>query len=232
MKIAILSDIHGNFDALAEVLTAAGKEKVDHLLILGDIVGYYYHPDKVLEALAPWSYDMIKGNHEEILQKLIQEPAIGPAVQVKYGCAHQLALEKLTKKQLNFLLGLPESRSVAYDGLSFLMCHGSPWSLDQYIYPDSEPDLILKCDSKEHDFVLIGHSHYAFAKHNENSILLNPGSVGQSRQKGGKASWALVDTKNGSFQQRSTDYGVERLVQEVQIKDPGAAYHMKILKRK
>ena len=62
MKIAIISDIHGNYEALFSVLEKAKKESVEHLLILGDIVGYYYHPDKVLNLLAQWSYDMIKGN--------------------------------------------------------------------------------------------------------------------------------------------------------------------------
>ena len=52
MKIGIISDIHGNYDALFSVLEKAKKESVDHLLILGDIVGYYYHPEKILNLLA------------------------------------------------------------------------------------------------------------------------------------------------------------------------------------
>ena len=60
MKIAIMSDIHGNYDALFEVLKIAKKEDVKHLLILGDLVGYYYHPDKILELLSEWNYDIIK----------------------------------------------------------------------------------------------------------------------------------------------------------------------------
>ena len=84
------------------------------------------------------------------------------------------------------------------------MSHGSPWSNDFYIYPDCEKEIIVKCDSKEHDFVLIGHSHYAFTIKNTNSVLINPGSVGQSRQFGGKASWAIINTKNNSFQLMTT----------------------------
>ena len=42
MKIAVISDIHGNYDALVEVLKDAKSENIDHLLVLGDIVGYYY----------------------------------------------------------------------------------------------------------------------------------------------------------------------------------------------
>ena len=111
------------------------------------------------------------------------------------------------------------------------MCHGSPWSNDFYIYPNCDEKIIFKCDSATHDFVLIGHSHYAFVIKNANSILINPGSVGQSRQTGGKASWSIINTENGCFQMLSTDYNTEKLISEVEEKDPEIKYLTKILKR-
>jgi len=232
MKIAVISDIHGNFDALFEVLKMAKKEGAEHLLILGDIVGYYYHPDKILNLLSEWRFDIIKGNHEKILEDLVIEPSLGESIKRKYGSGHQEAINKLKKQQLDFLRNLPETKSVQFDEVSILMCHGSPWSNDFYIYPDCEKEIILKCDSKEHDFVLIGHSHYAFAIKNSRSILINPGSVGQSRQIGGKAFWAIINTKNKCFQLMSTDYDVEKLLYDVKEKDPEIKYLTEILKRK
>ena len=76
MKVAVLSDIHGNYDAFKEVLKKAEQEGVKHLLILGDIVGYYYSPQKILKSLSDWSFDMIKGNHEDILGSLISNPSL------------------------------------------------------------------------------------------------------------------------------------------------------------
>lgn len=231
MKIAIISDIHGNYDALVAVLKKAKKEGVKHLLILGDIVGYYYHPDKILELLSQWSFDIIKGNHEKILEDLIADSSLGESIRLKYGSGHQDALEKLTKEQLAFLRNLPETKSVQFDKTSLLMCHGSPWSNDLYIYPDCDEEIILKCDSTAHDFVLIGHSHYAFAIKNASSILINPGSVGQSRQTGGKASWSIINTVNRCFQMLSTDYNTEKLINEVVENDPKIKYLTEILKR-
>ncbi len=231
MKIAVISDIHGNYDALLEVLTKAKIENVEHLLILGDIVGYYYHPDKILDLLSEWSFDMIKGNHEQILENLINTPSLKETIRLKYGSGHQDALNKLNKKQLTFLKNLPETKSVQIDEVTLLMSHGSPWSNSYYIYPDCAKEIILKCDSKEHDFVLIGHSHYAFAIKNLNSILINPGSVGQSRQAGGKSSWCLINTVNKCFQLVSTVYNTERLVKEIKEKDPEIKYLTEILKR-
>ena len=231
MKIAVISDIHGNYDALVAVLKKAKKENAEHLLVLGDIVGYYYHPDKILNALAQWDFDMIKGNHEYILEDLIANPSLGESIRLKYGSGHQEAINKLTKKQLEYLRDLPETKSVQFDNTSLLMSHGSPWSNNYYIYPDCEKEVILKCDSVAHDFVLIGHSHYAFAIKNTKSILINPGSVGQSRQQGGKASWCIINTENKSFQMLSTDYSTKKLLSEVKEKDPKITYLTKILKR-
>lgn len=231
MKIAVISDIHGNYDALIEVLHKAKKEGVAHLLVLGDIVGYYYHPDKILEILSEWNFDIIKGNHEKILEDVIKDPSAGESIRLKYGSGHQEAMNKLTEEQLAFLRDLPETKTVQFDDTSILMSHGSPWSNDYYIYPDCEKEVILKCDSEVHDFVLIGHSHYAFAIKNEKSMLINPGSVGQSRQIGGKASWCIINTENSCFQMISTDYNTEKLLNEVKEKDHDIKYLTEILKR-
>ena len=232
MKIAIISDIHGNYDALFSVLEKAKKESVDHLLILGDIVGYYYHPDKILNLLSHWSFDMIKGNHEQILEDLIKNSSLSEPIRLKYGSGHQEAINKLSKKQLNFLFDLPETKAIKINGIKLLMCHGSPWSNDFYIYPDSNNEIISKCDIKAFNFVLIGHSHYSFAIRNENSILINPGSVGQSRQVGGKASWCILNTNNLCFQFFNTDYDTRNLLVDVSEKDPEIKYLSDILRRK
>lgn len=232
MKIAVISDIHGNFDALVEVLKQAKKEGVEHLLVLGDIVGYYYHPDKVLKLLSEWSFDIIKGNHEKILEDLIIDSSLKAAIRLKYGSGHREAMKKLSNKQLEFLKDLPETKSIRFNGVSILMCHGSPWSNNYYIYPDCEKDIIKKCDSKDHDFVLIGHSHYSFAIKNSNSLLINPGSVGQSRQIGGKASWVIINTQNSCFQLLTTDYNTDNLIKEVEEKDSEIKYLTEVLKRK
>ena len=232
MKIAVISDIHGNYEALVAVLSKAKKEKVEHLLILGDLVGYYYHPDKVLKLISEWSFDLIKGNHEKILENLMINPSLEESIRLKYGSGHQIAIDKLTSKQILYLKSLPDKKDVKFEKTSLLMCHGSPWSNDFYIYPDCDYETIKKCDSTEHDFVLIGHSHYQFAVKNQNAILINPGSVGQSRQIGGRASWCIINTLNKCFQFMNTDYCIDSLVFEVSKKDKDVKYLTEVLKRK
>ena len=116
--------------------------------MLGDIVGYYYHPDKILEVLSEWSFDLIKGNHEKILEDVITDASLSESIRLKYGSGHQEAIKKLTKEQLAFLKGLPETKSVRFDNTSLLMCHGSPWSNDiistQIVRRKSYSNVILR----------------------------------------------------------------------------------------
>ncbi|MFM2360571.1 MAG: hypothetical protein RLY16_2564, partial [Bacteroidota bacterium] len=192
MKIAILSDIHGNHYALKAVLDACKKEGVEQLFVLGDLVGYYYNPANVLELLADWPHHLIKGNHEVILQDLSLGKLDATALRLKYGSGHQIALQQLTEAQQNYLYNLPEQLDISTNGVNFQLNHGTPWSIDTYLYPDASSENINRCHSVNHDFVLIGHSHYAFCHRGEKSTLINSGSVGQSRQKGGLANWTLV----------------------------------------
>ncbi len=212
MRIAVLSDIHGNEQALKEVLRIAKNEKVDKLLILGDFVGYYYHPDKVLEMLREWDPISIKGNHELMLEQIVAGAMDESKSRLKYGSGHRFALEKLSKQQLEELRYLPESREVEIDGVKIQMYHGSPMDPGQYLYPTTEKNILDNCDSSRCDFVLIGHSHYSFVHRNKNSTLINVGSVGQSRSMGGVAYWAIIHTENKSFEIKATAYDVRPLL--------------------
>ena len=125
MKIAVISDIHGNYDALVEVLKRAKKEKVDHLLVLGDIVGYYYHPDKILKLLSEWSFDMVKGNHEVILEDLIANRKLGESIRLKYGSGHQEAVDKLTRVKPSTIGQASRISGISPSDISVLMVfHG------------------------------------------------------------------------------------------------------------
>lgn len=231
MKVGVISDIHGNHYALEAVLKTAKKEGIEKLLVLGDIVGYYYHPEIVLGMLSEWDYEIIKGNHEVILQDL-KESKIDPDVlKEKYGRGHELALKNMDDKTLEWLFSLPVQKSIVIDNVSFQMNHGSPSSIDEYIYPDASIEQLEKCDSNIHDFVLVGHSHYSFSFRCRNSTLINCGSVGQSRQKGGLAYWTVINTANKSYEIKETPYETSYLLEEIKTLESKIGYSYKILQR-
>lgn len=231
MKIAVLSDIHGNHYALEEVLNEAKKIGIQKIFVLGDIVGYYYHPEKVLTMLSEWDYEIIKGNHEVILQDLFEKKIDAEKIIEKYGKGHEYALKKIDTKTLNWLFSLPAQKSITIENVSFQLNHGSPRSIDEYLYPDSPYDQLEQCNSEKHDFVLIGHSHYSFSFRCSNSTLINCGSVGQSRQKGGHAYWVVIDTNNKSYQIKVSSYNPSILIDEIEKIESKIGYSSNVLLR-
>lgn len=232
MKIAILSDIHGNHFALEKVLVKARLEKIEQLLILGDFVGYYYHPELVLNLLNNWTFQAIRGNHENILKGLMNGEIDKQAILKMYGHGHEYALNKLTKTQIEFLIKLPKTLALNIDDCRFKLCHGTPLDPDEYIYPDSHIDSLNKCNVPNVDFVFIGHSHYQFIHRNQDSLLINVGSVGQSRSTGGFAQWAIVNTQSKSVQLMSTPYETGELIKQSTQIDFDIPYLREVLIRK
>lgn len=231
MKIAVVSDIHGNNIALKEVLEEVNDLRIKTMFILGDSVGYYYHADAVLKLLKKYSIEMIKGNFEEILIKAYHNKQFAARIKVKYGSSINLTIDKLKRAELNMIKKLPNKKIVMLDSLKFLLCHGSPWDVNYYIYPNTNINILNKCLSNNMDFVLLGHTHYSFAYQKNNVFLLNPGSVGQNRQKGGIAQWIMIDTSNASVIFQNTPYKTENLINEVEKIDPQITYLSEVLKR-
>lgn len=231
MKIGIISDIHGNDEALSLVLADAESVGVEHLLILGDIVGYYYNPDRVMSLLEKWPHHMIAGNHEQMMLKSMSSQSYLEQVTRKYGHGIEIAIQKLTEHQIELLTSLPESLSVDVEGINIGLYHGSPRDADEYIYPDIELDLLKQVCCSGHDYVLMGHTHYPMCTHIEKTSLINPGSVGQPRDIGGLASWAIIDTSNYMTVYRRVKFPVDSLINECMKYDPDKEYLRKVLTR-
>ena len=231
MKIAVLSDIHGNYLALQQVLTEVRKNKVKYILVLGDVVGYYYHPDKIFEALEEFPTEFIKGNHECMLLESMGNSLKLEKIHKKYGSGINFAIEKLSNNWINKIRQFPNEKKIVLDGLSIQLCHGSPWDNDVYVYPNADLSLLRKCAQSKCNFIFIGHTHYPFLYCHKNSIVVNVGSVGQARDKGGKASWGLMDTTNRTFVLKHTVYDPTDIIVEVKNIDPHVPYLHEILNR-
>jgi len=231
MRVAVISDIHGNHYALEKVLLSAKENKVDKLLVLGDIVGYYYSPSKVLSMLSEWDYDLIRGNHEVLLQQVLSGKIEISYLTQKYGSGHQIALDTLSTSELDTLTSAPDKKEIVVDGIKMLMCHGSNWDPNQYLYPDTDTKILGRSTEADVDFVFVGHSHHPFVHENKTNTLINVGSVGQSRKKGGVANWVILDTSDKSFEIKETKYDTSPLISDIKKLDPKNEYLIKVLRR-
>jgi putative phosphoesterase len=231
LKLALLGDVHGNADALSAVLAAAQDMGVEHLLVTGDLVGYYFAPAKVLELLAPWSRHTVRGNHEDMLAASRSDQATLDSIRSRYGSGIQVALEQLSDSQLNEVCSLPHPLQLDIDGCRILLCHGAPWNVDQYVYPDATPELLHRCVGPGIDFVVLGHTHYPMTREIGHVQIVNPGSVGQPRNRQPGAQWVFLDTNSRRLEFRVEQYDKAPLIRECRLRHPELPYLAEILER-
>jgi putative phosphoesterase len=231
MKLAILSDIHGNYSAFMEVITVCKKYNIEKLLLLGDQVGYYYESEKIYNELMSWNYLAIRGNHEEILLDYInRDNNFRNGIDKKYGSSIKQLIGN--KKIIEITQNLPSINSIRIDNINILMCHGSRTDAGKYLYPTEKKEILEAELDEQYDFIFIGHSHYPFIYSNGKSTLINVGSVGQNRVAGGVANWGILDTSNCVFSPMSTPYDTFQLIEMAKQNDSEIEYLQKILKRK
>ena len=229
---AILSDIHGNIAALASVLAEIDSLNIENLLVLGDNVGYYYYSSAVFERLDQYNWTGIQGNHEAMMIESAQGSDDDRKRLIKkYGSTYSLEHSTALNKSYSKYLILPETRTIHLEDKSVLLCHGTPWDRDEYIYPDSKAEVFERI-STYGDVVFLGHSHYQFHKKVNNCNIINPGSVGQPRNKNsGGACYGIFDPTNMSFTLKVCSYSYESLSSECKSRDPEFPYLWRVLGR-
>jgi putative phosphoesterase len=173
MRIAIISDIHANYEALCTLSDVL--ENVDQVLCLGDMVGYYCQVNEVIDYVRGLNALCVLGNHDSFL--LHGCPSEAPPA-VRFGI--EFAEQVISAEHRNWLSTLPLVWGGFIEDRSILLTHGSPWRpLSDYLYTDNES--LKDLDAFDYDMIAFGQTHRAGLWLKRRPLLLNPGSVGQSR---------------------------------------------------
>jgi len=232
MRLALLGDIHANALALETVLDAAIKARVDALLVTGDLVGYYFSPKAVIDLLSPWQKYMVSGNHEKMLCRSRHDSEFLSAVGRRYGSGVEVAMAQLSIAEVDMLCSLPHPLPLVLDGRKILLCHGAPHDIDCYLYPDGDFAALDVSALNEFDLVVTGHTHYPMQRTlGEKTLVINPGSVGQPRDRRPGAHWALYDTWNGGASFYCESYDSSLLQAEARRRHPELPYLADVLAR-
>lgn len=193
MKLAVLSDIHGNSIALEVILKDIRQQKVDQIYCLGDLVNYYPDCNEVLDEIRRNIIRCIKGNHDFMITENLN---VSENVAMVYGLNN--TKQELSQQNSDFLDKLPTSMDIEIDSVKIHLVHGSPFNkLEGYLYPDSD---LSGLESLNYNFIFCGHTHRAMVRKAGNIIVANPGSAGMPRDIGDEASYILFDTENTSCQ--------------------------------
>ena len=219
MKVAVISDIHGNRQALEAVLDDIAAHGASDLWCLGDLVGYGADPDACVELTRENAGLCLAGNHDLAVTGEIPMDEFSRGA----GLAARWTQEVMRPDNITFLSGLAPQGDHGGVGLYHASPRDPVW---EYVLSALLAELCL--DAQDHRICLIGHSHVALSfvrregdlatgepRHDGDSVdvsegewLLNPGSVGQPRDGDARAAWLLLDTQTATATYHRTEYDI------------------------
>ena len=213
MRLVVLSDIHANLAALQRVL--AKMPSYDELYCLGDLVGYGPNPNEVIEALRDLRPAVVlSGNHDHAVVTGDWSGFVDHAVK-----AIEWTRGRLSKNNVDYLQALKPSAKRRVQKIDIALFHGSPRDpLNEYIFPGT-PSALLKQLLKLSGGTLLlqGHTHVPMSFRDDQSMLLNPGSVGQPRDGDSRASYMILEIEDRriSHKIRRVQYDVNKTAETI-----------------
>jgi predicted phosphodiesterase len=227
MRIAIISDIHGNCVALDAVLNDIKGTDVDQIVCLGDAVQGGPQPVEVVTRLRELDCPVVMGNADDWLLTGIDSGAenIPEERRARMDKVRDWQLTRLSENDLGFISTFQPTVQIQLDDERTLLCyHGSPKSFDHVILPQT-PDEEVRgyLEPQEQMIYTGGHTHIQFIRHFGRTFHFNPGSVGVAYRHDQPddhfrldpwAEYALLSSRNGnlSLEFRRIPFDVQLLV--------------------
>jgi len=200
MKIIIFSDLHANWEALASLQKA--ESAPDAILFTGDIVNFGPDPQRCLDWVRANATAAVRGNHDHGVA-FGGELGVNPALLAEYRAMRDYTQSVLPAADRQWLGELPLNRSVELDGARFHLVHAMPGGpLDRRLslvtarQEDLEAELAQLAPRP--DVLLVGHTHMPGMRQVGDTVIVNPGSLGQPRNGVPDATYAVW--RNGDLQ--------------------------------
>ncbi|HEX7707785.1 MAG TPA: metallophosphoesterase family protein [Thermoanaerobaculia bacterium] len=229
MRALVVSDLHSNAEALRAVLKRVNRKKFDTVICLGDFVGYGAQPNHILDTMRKFHGRKvyIRGNHDRVASGLDDGSAFNHAAKT----AALWTRDHLSAPNRRFLRDLPMGPLI-HRGV--MLCHGSPYDEDEYVFNLHHAAQVLALFDSP--FILFGHTHLpsvfsidsdgvvqGFAVRDSAMIklpagfryLINPGSVGQPRDRNPDSSFIIIDTDKRTVQFFRVPYDVASTQQSI-----------------
>lgn len=206
MKIAVISDLHGNMQALEAVLNDIKKENCKKIFCLGDIAMAGPEPsktvDKIQQLIADTDFTIIQGNTDEMISNCDNQ-MIHMLEENNPVMAHALECDVtvLSEEQKNFLRDLPKQKEININGIKILLVHGSPRKNNENIFPDLKieevEEMIAGTDA---NIIFCGHTHVPCGyQTNTKQTVVNTGSVGRPFSQEPKSCYAILEINDKEY---------------------------------
>ncbi len=227
MRIAIVSDIHANMEALFSVLSDIDRSNVDAIISLGDNIGYGPEPDQVLNQIQKRDIPSIMGNHELAVADKRALEFFNPQARLSI----QMTLDLLSERSLDYIYRL--DHFTILHGCRFV--HGlPPDSITTYLFQVTEDRLPAVFSQYEEPLCFIGHTHTlelvacdgekvsreplregTTSLNRDFRYIINSGSVGQPRDLNNNAKYLILDTEEYHLEVRYIPYDIAATVDKI-----------------
>ena len=216
MKYAIIADIHGNLEAFTVVLNDIREQQVDHVVCLGDVVGYNANPKECLKIVRDMNIPVVKGNHDDLCSTNNELEGFNP---------HAADAVHWTRNQLNdeekqWLRDLKYTRMVA----NFTMVHATLDAPERWQYVFDKLAAAASFPYQVSQICFFGHTHVPVAFMRDTVVrggtyskfkldpskkyFINVGAVGQPRDNNPKCAYVIYDVTAGTIELRRLDYDI------------------------
>jgi predicted phosphodiesterase len=227
MRIAVISDIHANLEALEQVLVDIDGSNIDRVVCLGDCIGYGPEPEQVIAMINDHHIPSILGNHELAVIDQNYLAWFNPLARRSL----LKTIEMLSSKTVNFISKLKPF--MIYDSYRFV--HGfPPDSATTYLFQIAEDELLQTIKEMKEKICFIGHTHQLeIIDFNGRSVtrsplyqsvvnlnsadryIINIGSVGQPRDGDNSAKYIILDTEKNSIEVKFIPYDIASVVNKI-----------------
>jgi predicted phosphodiesterase len=230
MRVAILSDIHANLEALEAVLADARAQACTEFVCLGDIVGYNANPGECVEIIRDLACPVVKGNHDEQASIISSTEGFNELAEE----AIDWTRAKLSAEDKAWLSDLRLTRQVH----DFTIVHATLDTPGQWGYVFNDLDAVASFTYQHTSLCFFGHTHWPTAFVRDDSVrritvgqvvlsagkkyFINPGSIGQPRDRDWRAAYCILHTDRLVVEERRVKYDLaaaQRKVREAGLSD-------------
>ncbi|MBI5931499.1 MAG: metallophosphoesterase family protein [Chloroflexi bacterium] len=180
MRLAIISDIHGNLIALEAALADIQANSPDQIIFLGDLADRGPQPHEVIQCVQSLNCPAVMGNTDDLLIHPPSAIELNKQAKVPFWGVVQWCRAQLTDTDLAFMHSFQPALTISLDNGQALLCyHGSPRSnMDRIWASTPDDDLKVMLENPTARVMVGGHTHLPFLRRLHDKIILNPGSIG------------------------------------------------------
>jgi putative phosphoesterase len=235
MKLAFISDIHGNAVALESVLEDIKRKNVDRIYVLGDLCYRGPDPKRSLELIRLLHTEVIKGNADEWVVRGVHKGEAPDQALELMNLERDWTVSQLDQLDIEYLRNLPTELNLEIEGVFISAYHATPYSLFEIVSSSSDDELLQEklMSATDSNIYIYAHIHKPYIRYIGGKVLINIGSVGLPFDGLTKSSYAIVEIENESISTtiERVNYNIESVVQQyIDVQYPNSEMMVRIVR--